>query len=325
VTGVQLQAIVAELIGEPVSVPVPVQGGGNNRLYRAAGYRGHYAVKRYPNDPVDARGRYEREFGGLRFLWDHDVRCVPEPLGLAPETGVAVYGWIEGERVTGATSGDVGGLADFAKRLHGMRALPAAAALPEAREAVLAPLELHRQLAARLERLREPAREHPQLARLLAALGREVARRGPAADAAPLDRRGQTLSPADFGFHNALRTTTGLAFLDFEYFGWDDPVKLVSDVLWHPGMALDAGARQMFYARAADVYGVDVNFPARFERDAPSYGLRWALIVLNEFLPAVWARRVAAGGDADRPAVLARQLAKAEALLERVQRNAVFA
>jgi hypothetical protein len=325
VTGAQLQPLVAELAGEPVSVPVPVQGGGNNRLYRSAGRRGQYAVKCYPDDPVEARGRFEREFGGLRFLWDNGVRCVPEPLGLAPARGVAVYRWIEGDRVTGAAAADVGRLAEFAELLHGLRALPAAVALPDAREAVLAPGELHRQLAARIEMLREPAREHRPLARLLDALGSEIARRGPPADVAPLDRRVQTLSPADFGFHNALRTGAGLAFLDFEYFGWDDPVKLVSDVLWHPGMALDAGARQKFYARAADVYGVDVDFPARFERDAPRYGLRWALIVLNEFLPAVWARRVAAGGDADHPAALARQLAKAESLLERVRRDALLA
>ena len=36
----------------------------------------------------------------------------------------------------------------------------------------------------------------------------------------------RTLSPSDFGFHNALRTPAGtMVFLDFEYFGWDDPAK----------------------------------------------------------------------------------------------------
>ena len=42
------------------------------------------------------------------------------------------------------------------------------------------------------------------------------------------------LSPSDFGFHNALlRGRPGVpgardwVFLDFEYFGWDDPAKTV--------------------------------------------------------------------------------------------------
>ena len=31
--------------------------------------------------------------------------------------------------------------------------------------------------------------------------------------------------PGDFGFHNAIRTTKGVKFIDFEFAGWDDPAK----------------------------------------------------------------------------------------------------
>jgi hypothetical protein len=37
------------------------------------------------------------------------------------------------------------------------------------------------------------------------------------------------VSPSDFGFHNAIRTDAGVKFIDFEYAGWDDPAKMVSD------------------------------------------------------------------------------------------------
>jgi hypothetical protein len=83
-----------------------------------------------------------------------------------------------------------------------------------------------------------------------------------------------------------------------------------------------APERQKFFTTAADVYKVLPAFAARFERDAPLYGLRWALIVLNEFLPEVWQRRVAAG---DVPAAGTRQLAKVTALIERARRGAVLA
>jgi len=152
---------------------------------------------------------------------------------------------------------------------------------------------------------------------------REAPEAGP--DERPLAPADRTLSPSDFGLHNALRTAAGLVFLDFEYFGWDDPVKLVADVVWHPGMGLDSDARQKFFAGAADVYRVDAGFLSRFERDAPLYGLRWALIVLGEFLPAVRERRRAAGATDDGPALLERQLAKATALVDRVRHGAVLA
>ena len=38
----------------------------------------------------------------------------------------------------------------------------------------------------------------------------------------------------------------GLTFVDFEYFGWDDPVKLTADMLLHPGTPVAAELRSRF-------------------------------------------------------------------------------
>lgn len=323
-SGGDLQALAARLTGDDVGLAEPVGGGGNNRLYRLAGARGAYALKRYAGGGDDARERYEREFHGLQFLWSEGIRCVPEPLALAPEAGVAIYRWVAGAPAGAPQGDDIAALAGFAARLHAVRLVPAAQGLRPAREAVTSPGELERQIERRLERLRAEAGVHPVLGGLLAGIAAEAARRAALRPrAGGTQARPLTLSPSDFGLHNALRTEAGLVFVDFEYFGWDDPVKLVADVLWHPGMQLAQPERQKFFTLAADVYGVDPEFSARFDRDAPLYGLRWALIVLNEFLPEIWERRVAAGQAADRFAALERQLAKSAGLLERVRRDGV--
>ena len=117
----------------------------------------------------------------------------------------------------------------------------------------------------------------------------------------------------------SLRRPTGrLAFLDFEYFGWDDPVKLVSDFLWHPAVELDAAERAAFLAAAEATYGDDPAYAARRRAYAPLIALRWAAIVLNEFVPEVWKRRVYAGQTGAWADVKARQLAKAGGLLDRL-------
>ncbi len=72
------------------------------------------------------------------------------------------------------------------------------------------------------------------------------------------------------------RADGSMSFLDFEYFGWDDPVKLVSDVMWHPGMALGPADGRQFQAKAADIYADDAAFASRFEAWYPFFGLRWA-------------------------------------------------
>jgi hypothetical protein len=129
-----------------------------------------------------------------------------------------------------------------------------------------------------------------------------------------LDFRHRTLSPSDFGFHNALlRRGGGLVFLDLEYFGWDDPVKLISDFLLHPGMSLSFASKQRYAAAMLH------EFPeaaARFEAVHPMYGLKWCLIVLNEFLPAHLARRKFAGlTDREIETRQSEQLIKARTLL----------
>ena len=95
----------------------------------------------------------------------------------------------------------------------------------------------------------------------------------------------QILSPSDFGFHNALQKAGHLRILDLEYFGWDDPVKLVSDFWWHPGMSLDEQLRSRWLSEAASLFVKnDPDFLTRINALHPAYGLRWALIVLNVYL-----------------------------------------
>jgi len=325
-TGDELTALAARLSGRNVANIEPVRGGGNNRLFRVVAGGATFALKVYAGNAAESRERYAREYAGLSFLWRRGERRIAEPLALDEPAQAALYAWLPGERGGAATAADLTAMCDFARALYEARGDPAAAALPQAREAVLSSAELAAQLAGRLTRLHALEAEHPELRPLLADIEREAARLvPPGAPERPLDPAARTLSPSDFGTHNMLRTPQGPAFIDFEYFGWDDPVKLVADVVWHPGMALEPPARQKFFAGAADVYKVEPGFLSRFERDAPAYGLRWALIVLGEFLPEVWQRRVAAGVPGEGSVVRARQLAKAAALVARVRRGNVLA
>jgi hypothetical protein len=106
-----------------------------------------------------------------------------------------------------------------------------------------------------------------------------------------------------------------LVFLDFEYFGWDDPVNATGNFLWHPGFALSAGDRERFTNAALRIYADDTDFVPRLRTLLPLYPLRWAMIALNEFLPASWERRRGAGRTEPRDAAKAAQLGKAATLV----------
>ena len=135
----------------------------------------------------------------------------------------------------------------------------------------------------------------------------------------PLPGERRSLCPSDFGFHNALRNATGLTFLDFEYFGWDDPVKLTCDFLLHPGMRLSDSLKRRFVAAALVIYGADPTFARRLSLLYPLFAVRWCLILLNEFLPERWAHRVHAGVALDWARAKRQQLILANDLLQMVQ------
>jgi len=138
----------------------------------------------------------------------------------------------------------------------------------------------------------------------------------------PLPQSERTLSPSDFGFHNALLRDDGAwVFLDFDYFGWDDPAKMIADFLLHPAMQLTEGLKRRF---AEGMFRGFSEFKALPERTAASYriyGLKWCMILLNEFVPELDARRRFARGKLDREKVLGEQLEKARRMLEETLRS----
>ena len=189
---------------------------------------------------------------------------------------------------------------------------------PSPDRAVAWPRLLHRWLAGTLE---------PLWAEVLA-----WCRASAAAACVPFDRalaaEHRTLSPSDFGFHNAIRRPDGtLAFVDFEYFGWDDPAKTLVDFVLHPGMMLPPNLAQIFVARFVSAFGDD-QLAERARLVYPLFGLKWCTIVLNDFLPGRQTIGPAPGGE-DAAGTRLRQLAKAGAMADRIARdyrdNPVFA
>ena len=140
-----------------------------------------------------------------------------------------------------------------------------------------------------------------------------------------LPQQCQILSPSDMGFHNAVRDSQGTwRFFDFEYFGWDDPAKLVSDFILHPGpgMQLTAPLQELFLSAVLPLFGEDPLFRKRLACVYPLYGLKWCCILLNEFLPDSLARReFAAAGERQAVSRQREQLDKARRMIERVRRE----
>jgi hypothetical protein len=306
----------------------PIDGGANNRVYRVETASGPALLKAYFRHPADPRNRLGTEFGFLAFAWDNGVRSVPRPLARDDSEALGLYEWIEGRHLTEADVGReaVQAAAAFSREVNRHRERPEAARLGPASEAcftLAAHLALVDRRLGRLVAVEEPEVRAfavdelgPFWSRARADLLAVAAARGldPDRELGPAER---CLSPADFGFHNALARPTGeITFLDFEYAGWDDPAKMIANFFCMP--ELGAGM-QHWEAFAAEALAAHTGSEAAEERARlvlPAHRARWACILLNEFLPTEAERRRFACGAEEAERRKAEQLAKARRALD---------
>jgi hypothetical protein len=324
---VEAKKVASSLVGGAPDVSQLVTAGRNSRIWRVRSGGSTFALKQYPSRREDPRDRLSTEVGALRLMERYSIDTVPRVLGIDREHGYALLSWIDGQDVTEVSDADVDAAMVFLIAIHGLRDTPWAAGQPPAAEACLSGREIERQILGRLDGLRKAASDEYELLDFfdssiwnrIAIESRNakhcMAAAGLSFDA-ELPQEWRSLVPSDFGFHNSLRRPDGsLAFLDFEYFGWDDPVKLTADILLHPGRPLKPPQRKRFRQAATRLYGGDPAFANRLSAYLPLFGLRWVLILLNEFIPGRWQRRVLAGETGAWGDVKARQLSRARDFL----------
>jgi hypothetical protein len=328
--------ILAEVLKNPI-VRCQQVYSGNSRVYEVQTEGDEVCIaKFYPAPNGDKRDRLGVEYRALSYLWDCGIRDIPRPLYVDRDRSFALYERIEGKRIApeDITENDIAAAASFAGELSQIAGRDDSATMPDASEACFShacyATSVRRRLAA-CERFELVTELHAAAAAFIekefVPLFREV--EGKYQQRCEemnqdwdreLSRAERTLSPSDFGFHNAIRRSDGcIAFVDFEYFGWDDPAKLIVDFAHHPAMKLSVAFASKFRERIISTIPGNADLASRVSNLFPLLGLKWCLIMLNEFLPQSLERRMAAGAIRDLQNVLSGQLNKAKSKLSEVE------
>lgn len=275
-----------------------ISEGLNSQAYHLESQdKKHYLAKFYFRHPSDSRDRLGTEFLSLSALWEHGIRCIARPLAIHKSLGCAIYEYIEGEKIISRelTTEDIDQSVRFLERLKIFASKVPAIAFPPASEAYFSFQDIVDNMQWRLKRLETPAGQHEPLRiflendfkPFLKILVQWYKKESPLASDTPISQEEKTLSPSDFGFHNALKKKDGhIVFFDFEYFGWDDPAKMISDFLLHPAMSLSKAMKERFVSELASssVFPEREEMLQRVRRLYPFFGLKWCLIFLNEFI-----------------------------------------
>ena len=311
-----------------------ISGGGNNNIFHVECNEQLFALKWYPSQKEDSRDRMGTEFSALKFLATNGPSPCPRAYGFDLDADAALYEWIDGDATGKPGLTEIGAAVDFVKHLHKLSNHPEAISeFNLASEACLSLRELTQQLQTRVKRIGLEVDKYPELDKFLCErlqpqlehaidAAKSDYMQAQISEAEDIPQQHRILSPSDFGFHNAIRKSNGeIVFIDFEYFGWDDPVKLIADFLIHPAMALGGDQQICFWREANKVFINDPLFKTRFLSQFPLYILRWCLILLNEFLPERLQRRRLAGMGDNIESIHKRQLGKAENMFGQLNNN----
>ena len=276
----------------------PLAGGINNQVFRCRSGAHWLVLKGYTQRQSQQHDRLRAETEFLYYAQLVAPECVPKLLHSDQEMQSVVLEYVEGERFQEGTSldtTDVNQAVAFIRRLNAHLELARKHVSGDAAEGFLRltdhlqnidqriaamgaehlpihlraeAVEVIRHLKRRLERLEEATQE--QIAT------------GCCDDA--LDPSARCVSPSDFGFHNALRTPSGVKFLDFEFAGWDDPTKLVADFDLQPKVPVRPRKRILSDAVPPPTRGLAARYSVLF----PILELKWGCIILALLDPTRW-------------------------------------
>jgi hypothetical protein len=310
-------------------------GGGNNRVFRVESNGNRTLLKAYFQHPEDRRDRLGAEFSFCSFAWDNGLRSLPRPLARDVKNRLGLYEFIDGRKLLPEEIDEraIRQALTFFSEVNEYRHLPAAKGLPTASEAFFTLVDHLQCIEDRLtllraiecsSRINQEAAEFvrdqfgPAWGRIRACVERRASALGLKLDA-EIPREDRRLSPSDFGFHNAILSTSGhLRFLDFEYAGWDDPAKMACDFFCQVAIPIRADYFDMMVETVASVLSEPRPFRGRVALLMPVYRVKWCCIVLNEFVRVSGSRRRFAHVEIDPEEKKVIQLQKARRVLHSV-------
>lgn len=278
----------------------PLAGGINNQVFRCRSGAHWVVIKGYTQRQAKQHDRFKAETEFLHYAQLVAPECVPKLLYSDQEMQSVVLEYVEGERFQAGTSPDT---TDVKQAVSFIRCLNADLELARRHvsgDAAEGFLRLTDHLQNIDQRIAAMGAEHLPVhlrAEAVEVIGHLKKKLELLEDATQkqmagghcddgLDPSARCVSPSDFGFHNALRTPSGVRFLDFEFAGWDDPTKLVADFDLQPRVPVRPRKGILSDAMPSSAKGLGARYLVLF----PILELKWWCIILARLEPKRWAQ-----------------------------------
>ena len=286
----------AQELGTTSESLIQLRGGINNRVFRCGSVTNYWVIKGYPPQQAGQQDRMQAEAEFLSYANLVTPIRVPELIEIDSARRCLVLQHVSGEAypegIT-APNEDVQAAISFFSELNINLETARSMIKMDASEGFLS-LKQHMQNVC--ERISSMDIEHlpvvfkdkgrhklVQLRKQAMFVEKNLEAQiisGEVEDA--LDPQDRCLSPGDFGFHNAIKTTQGIKFIDFEFAGWDDPAKAAIDFLLQPRVPIP---RTMSLTFSGWLKCQTRKMVLRQNALKPIIRLKWVCIILGFLKP----------------------------------------
>ena len=263
-----------------------ITGGLNSGIRLVEADDTQYVIKTYPEDLM--RRRLNTEFQFLTLADNVAVQNVPKPIKKLLSLNVGVYSYLNGNKIHTATDANVLASADFIIEINqkmetvsnkfGLASdhFTSYENLVESIERRLFSLRSSAQLHSEIydQTVNELYKKFQKITYTKSTIKKELNDN--------LRQMKQIVSPSDFGLHNALQNEKTVQFLDFEYAGRDNCLKLVCDFYCQPRIPISHFQFKQFIGRLNNRLLHINNLLEISEQFLPLFRLKWSCIILNQ-------------------------------------------
>ena len=286
--------------------------GLNSNVFFVTNGSGRSVLKFYRSDS-NSPTRLEREVIALNLFYSNGISNVPRLLDHSVELNCSLLSFVPGDNISVFEPRYIGQFQSFYKNLlsisnsleRGGFDVPAIDSCPDVSI-------IKGQVSKRLQNLiKEDNTDIKELLDEIRTIFQALSEK--VGNMHSFNELRSILSTVDFGINNALINNNELFFIDFEFFGWDNPVHLISDTISHPANGLSIEQQIILLDRLLECYSPaeKEKIQAGFINANLLFDIKWCLIMLNPFLSSYYSN-----GNGNE--VLERQTAQKNKVINKV-------
>jgi tRNA A-37 threonylcarbamoyl transferase component Bud32 len=261
-----------------------ILNGVNSNVFLVTDGQKKYILKFYRVDQ-NTPTRLEHEVTALNLFQENGITNVPELIRHSEELNCSLISFIPGEPVMTFKDEYIPQFQVFFKHLLHLSSTQASVLKLDAIDCCMSLDKIKSQINDRLRKLK--VENNALINPLLSTIECLVQDISAALDhSSEFDQLKPILSTVDFGINNTILKNESLYFIDFEFFGWDNPVHFISDTISHPANNLSVIQQEAFLDAILDCYNQEDREPVKvaFKTTNLLFDIKWCLIMLNPFL-----------------------------------------